>query len=1041
MQNRLVELRSESESTLVPMRTPLHYRDWVSRTRLLFAIAALLLIIPRGWALDPKVHITQYSHTAWRTQDGFFAGSPLRLSQTLDGYLWIGTANGLFRFDGVRFVPWADLSEDKVLASANVSALFAGRDGSLWIGAGFRLYRWKDNHLTQYSSRDENVSSMVEAPDGTIWFARSRLRSSDKDGVLCRVQGTGTQCVGELDSISLPFPNDLVLDADGNFWICSGAHLVRWRAGSKSTWALGSPPQREDQGAIETLLLDRQNTLWAGLNSLSKGSGLGKISDGRWKPLDSPEFKFADNSIRKLLMDHNGSMWVGTEDHGIYRITDGKVDHFDSRDGLSSDAVRDIYQDHEGTLWVATSKGIDSFHDSTVVSFSQREGLHLDRARSILSASDKTIWIGNNGSLDAWRNGAITSLLMKDGLFGRNVTSLLEDPKRGLWVGIGFGLYLYDGRGFKQIIAPEGPNLVMDMALAKDGSVWIALAGVVGGDLFQFEGNHLIKHQSFADNELLLSLATDTHEGLWIAGDKLRYWSRTKKTEVANWDPRYGYIRDIAIDGDDFVWFGATKSLVGSRASHLQAMTVANGLPCERINSLITDNRQALWLDAQCGLIKIEKGELQRWWSQPKSQVKMTIFDGLDGFKGGKETFHPAVARSSDGRLWFVNGSVVQTIDPEHLNRNELPPPIHIERVVAETKSYPVNDPVHFPKSTKNIEINYTGLSFVIPQRVRFRYKLQGYDTQWQEVGSRRSAFYTNLRPAKYTFQVIGCNNDGVWSDSPATIQFDIAPAFHQTIWFRFLLGAFFLGALVGVDSLRVRQATARIKSRLEERLEERGRIARELHDTLIQSVDGLMIYLQAAIDEPDSQRGRAKLEKALDRADEVLAEGRERVHVLRLEAVEIEDLAQSLTEYAEKRTQEPCIGFSLVQEGCGRPLDPLVRDEAFRIGREALSNAFEHSAATKVEIIMKYDRRQFGLTIIDNGTGIPEQFLERGRPGHWGLTGMRERARYVHGDLTISSNSTQGTTIELLIPARFAYPRRYRLFSSFGRTTDSERG
>jgi signal transduction histidine kinase len=457
-------------------------------------------------------------------------------------------------------------------------------------------------------------------------------------------------------------------------------------------------------------------------------------------------------------------------------------------------------------------------------------------------------------------------------------------------------------------------------------------------------------------------------------------------------------------------------------------MTTANGLPCDRINTLIVDKQRSLWLYAQCGLIKIERNELERWWRHPDVQVKSSMLDALDGFRGGSSSFRPAATESADGRLWFVNGSLVQMITPDHPYVNRLPPPVHIEQVTVDAKNYPPGNLIQFPKLSRNIEIKYTALSFVVPQRVRFRYKLDGYETGWQEAETRRSAFYSNLRPGTYKFLVTACNNDGVWNQAGAALNFVIPPAFYQTEWFQVLVGLIGVGLIGIIHSLRIRQATAQVQARLEERLEERGRIARELHDTLIQSVDGLMIYLQAAIDEPDKFRGHAMLEKALDRADEVLSEGRERVHSLRAEATSVQDLSQALTDYGEERAQDHAIEFSVTLVGKPRPLDPIVRDEVFLIGREALANAFQHSDAFRIEVELTYDRKGIRLQIKDDGGGIDPQIIETGRPGHWGLSGMRERASEV-GEFNIWSGPNTGTQIDLTIPARVAYPRRFIAF------------
>jgi signal transduction histidine kinase/ligand-binding sensor domain-containing protein len=1010
------------------MRLRQNFRGWKHKLRSPLVMAIMCILAAKLWAVDPRQKISQYGHTAWRIQDGFFSGAPRKITQTEDGYLWIGTANGLFRFDGASFSPWSELSTTRVLASAPVTALHGARDGSLWIGAGFSLYRWKQQQLTQLSRQDATIDEIVQAPNGSIAYTRNLLRYNDNDGELCWVVGSETPCVGPHEGMSQQEPVALMLDPSGNFWIGGdGPNLLRWRSDSTSSYHFKNLPQGIVESGIEAILLDRQNNLWLGGESSRKGFILGTFKHGLYYPFHSPETDRISDSVSKLFLDRDGSIWVGTDQHGLYRISEKRIDHFDSADGLSSDEVADIYQDHEGTIWVATSRGVDSFRDLPVVSWTNREGLIYEYVRSVLSTADGALWIANDPALQSMRNGAIKTYGQKDGLPGADIGAMLDDPKRGLWLGIGLGLYLYNGKSSRQIIASGFPNLVIGMTLGSDGSAWILNGGVAGGELFNFKDDHLTKRATFPSNELILTTAADNKGGVWVAGDKLRYFQGPQASEISGWNTSFGYARNIVLDSDnDFVWFGATKSLVGRHAGRLQAMTTANGLPCERINTLIIDAHQSLWLYMQCALVRIDHDELLRWWSHPSTQVSMTIFDGLDGFRGGKEAMDPSAARAHDGKLWFANGTFLQMIDPDHRSRNELPPPVHVEKIIADGKAYSPLDPIQFPRSTRSVEISYSGLSFVLPQRVHFRYKLEGYDTEWQQAGTRRSAFYTNLRHGRYKFDVIASNNDGVWSDTPATVPFEIAPALYQTIWFRILIGLTALAALFGLDSLRMRHATERMKARLEDRLDERGRIARELHDTLIQSVDGLMIYLQAAIEEPDPIRARSMLEKALDRADEVMGEGRERVQTLRAEAVKVEDLALALTDYAENRAREKAIRFSLTMQGLKRRLDPLARDEAFRIGREALANAFQHAGASMIEVVLEYGRSDFRLTVKDNGSGIPENLLKQGRPGHWGLAGIRERAKNIKGSLNIRSDSFLGTEISLQIPGPVAYPSRF---------------
>jgi signal transduction histidine kinase/ligand-binding sensor domain-containing protein len=1016
----------------------------VVEAKMKILLTALLFGASTAWALDPATYLTQYSHRAWRLQDGFFAGAPTAIAQTTDGYLWIGTANGLFRFDGVSFVSWADLAAQKQLGSAEISALLGARDGGLWIGAAYRLFRWKDNTLSQYTTRDGRVNSIIETGKGAILMARDRY--VDEDGGLCQFRDGGVHCYGRRDGVPLPFATSLTEDATGNVWTSAITQLVRWQPASSTVWTLKVVKQAEGLDGIQALAVDRNDSLWVGINRPESGLGLEQFRNGVWKTFRSPNLNGSKIAVSRLFVDRDGALWVGTEDQGIYRIFDGKADHFDSADGLSGNRIAALFQDHEGTIWVATSKGIDSFHDLPVVTLSRREGLHADGAQSVLSSADGTTWIGNEGALDASRHGAVTSILTKDGLPGREVTSLLDDPAGGLWLGIDTGLFRFVRGRFVPVIKPRGANIVFAMTRGADGSVWASTAGPTSRTLVQIHDSHLLVRQSFASQDAASALATDPHGGIWIAGDKLRYLDNSGETTLSAFGPRYGYIRNIAIDGEEFAWFAATNGLVGARSGQLQAMTTANGLPCNSINALIFDNHRSLWLYAQSGLIKIDHSELERWWRQPDVQVKTTVFDAMDGFQGGPSSFRPAATKSSDGRLWFVNGNVVQTINPDHVYLNELPPPVHIEQVIADAKNYSPENSMRLAKLSRNIEVKYTALSFVEPQRVRFRYKLDGYDTDWQEAGTRRSAFYTNLRPGSYKFLVTACNNSGVWNQQGAALTLVVPPAWYQTTWIR-LLALLLLGLLTyAFYLLRMRQYAAAMKERFNERLDERVRIARELHDTLLQSFHGLMFQFQAARNllprRPES--AMEALDEAILTTEKAIAEGRDAIQDLRPELIAQHDLAELLTATGQEMTGTQVQNgrlpsFRVIVEGKPWRLPLTLQEEIYRIGREAIRNAFSHAVANRIEVEIRYDEHELRLRIRDDGEGIDSEVLEAsGRPGHWGLPGIRERAQRIGSRLDFWTEAGAGTEVELRVPAAMAYQAKrndhgFRLFRKGG--------
>jgi signal transduction histidine kinase len=421
----------------------------------------------------------------------------------------------------------------------------------------------------------------------------------------------------------------------------------------------------------------------------------------------------------------------------------------------------------------------------------------------------------------------------------------------------------------------------------------------------------------------------------------------------------------------------------------------------------------------------IPAADLSNWSKHPDGKVSVKIFDRLDGAFPTSSGLQPTAAKSPDGRLWFAGTRGLQAVDPSHLYVNPTPPPVHIEEIVASGKQYSPGEGLLLAPLTRDLEIRYTALSFAVPQRVRFRYTLQGQDPGWQDAGTRRAAFYTNLNPGHYRFHVIACNSDGVWNETGAELNIVIPPAFYQTLWFKILLALAGAAVLWCLYLLRLRQATAQVHVRLGERMKERERIARELHDTLLQGFQGLMLRLQMVMEEiPENLSARSKMEKVLERADGVLFEGRERVSALRTEAKSGDDLAQAIAACGEELAQNHKSQFSMAVVGTPQPLDPVVFEEAYRIGREALLNAFAHSNALRIEGEITYHSARVRLSVRDNGNGIDQEILRNGRTGHWGLSGMRERAEGIGGQLNVWTNPGAGTEVALTLPSKLAYQR-----------------
>jgi signal transduction histidine kinase len=525
-------------------------------------------------------------------------------------------------------------------------------------------------------------------------------------------------------------------------------------------------------------------------------------------------------------------------------------------------------------------------------------------------------------------------------------------------------------------------------------------------------------------------LVADPQSGIWLGlvnGDLARF--RSGKTEIF---PFAGHpdsrVLALTASSDGSILGATAFGVIGWKNGKQQILTVRNGLPCDGIDALISDNQGDLWLHAECGLIEIANDEVQRWWGRPESRLKVRVFDASDGVQTGVGHFNTS-ARTQDGRLWFANGTLLQMIDPAHMAGNTVAPPVHVDLIVADRKSYSPQEVLSLPPLTRDLEIDYTALSFVLPQKVFFRYMLDGRDTRWEEPGTRRQAFYNDLPPGHYRFRVIACNNDGVWNEVGATLEFNILPAFYQTKWFVLFCVAATACLAWMAYRYRVRQVTGRLDMQFRERLSERTRIARELHDTLLQSFQGLVLNFQRARNLlPDrSVEAIQTLDKALDGAEQAIVEGRDAIHDLRSLAPAAQGLAEEITALGEELiaedTNKDPAQFRVVIEGSAQVLHPNVHVEIYRIAREALRNAVIHSQARLIETEIAYSDKLFRLRIRDDGKGLDPNLRDQGeRTGHWGLRGMRERAQRLGGELDIWSEPGAGTEVELRIPSSMVY-------------------
>lgn len=982
-------------------------------------------------ALDNTRLLTQYGHSAWRIQDGVVAGAVTSLAQTRDGYLWVGTRGGLLRFNGVDLVPFKSPSAGEPVRSQRILSLLGATDGSLWIGTGADVEHWDAGQLTHYPVDVGYVLSYVldirQTHDGQIWIARSRVPAGEKP--LCRIEGSTLKCFGPDEGIHIPYIMDVIENPQGDLIIHSDDQVIEWDPKSLRSDLLQRIPAGRD--GIQALAFDQEGSLLIGSSVSAGGYGLSVLKNGRLEGLSRPKFDGSKIAVQSLYVDSHQAIWVGTQGDGLYRISGQQVAHYGSRDGLSSDSVNKILEDREGNIWIATQEGVDRFRDVKLATFSVHEGLAADQVNAVVASQDGSTWISNYHVLDVMRDGTVTAYHGGKELPGEEVTSLFEDRHGRMWVGIDARLTWFDQGEFRPVRGLDSGETGSVSAMTDDpqGNLWVISGSGAHGQLLRVEGGSIRERISFEQLPFAKAgaMASDAKSGIWLPmlGGNIAHWHDGQADVIALHRASHtGNVTGIIAAPEGVVYASSALGVIGVRGSTWQTLDDKNGLPCSAVRTLLWD-KTTLWLYSDCGLLSVNAGELQKWWSDPKAVLKVQQFDSFDGVQPASAGWFPKSSKSPDGRLWFANASVLQMMDPAQVAHNSVAPLVQIENVLADGKSLPLNTDLAVRPSSRKLEFDYTSSSFAIPQKVIFRYQLDGYDKDWQEAGNRRQALYSNLSPGKYTFRVKATNNDGVWSTADATQPFVLLPAFYQTRWFEALCVAAILATLRLLYLARIRQVMHDTRMRVEARLSERERIARNIHDTLLQGIQGLMYTLQAATEKmhPD-ESSRRTIQSALDRADEVLTEGRQQIVGLRSGVHDSNELVQQLMKLADESSRGAVMHFLVSTEGQAREVRAPVCTELLAIVNQGFQNALKHSAATVVQLTLRFATGYLVLELKDDGRGIEQSVIDVGKPHHFGLQGMGERARLLSGSLTVTRDPAGGTLIIVSVPAKVAYKR-----------------
>ncbi|MGM9486019.1 sensor histidine kinase [Ideonella sp. YS5] len=992
-------------------------------------LASALLTPPSpALAVDLPVQISQYAHTSWTAREGALLGLVFAMAQTPDGYLWIAGSFGLFRFDGLRFVQWQPPDGQKL--PTNPYSLLVSRDGTLWMGTYSGLSSWNGREFVRRHEEigEGFVTSLLEARDGTIWAGVLA-----ESGRLCAIRAGKIQCSMPPEKGFGAFVWSLAEDRDGTLWVGAETGVWRWTPGSPRLYPM--PGQR-----VGDLTTTPEGHVLVGV----MGGGLKELAGGRLVPqplrlAGNPDQRIPDLDVKsnKLLRDRDGGLWIGTEGLGLIHVKDGQADTFTRSDGLSGNIACSLFEDREGNVWFGSHKGIDRFRKLPVTTMSSKQGLPHEMTRSVLATTDGSVWVATNDGLARWKDGRAIVYKEREGLPDLHVHAQYQDADGRLWVSTARGLAYFANDRFVTVDA--GPSTeIYSITGDGQGNLWLSgnkgLARLYRGRFVENVGWATLGHQKQAQ-----TIIAD-RGGLWLG-----FWDRSgvsffKDGKIeATYTSAQGlagvHASSLRLDAEGAVWAATGEGgLSRIKDGRVTTLSVANGLPCNSIHWSALDDSGSLWLYTVCGLVRVSRDDLAAWIADPARRVTTKLWGGADGVPIQLESpayFTPPVAKGPDGKLWSVGVGEVQVFAPDHMSSNPVPPPVHIETLVADHKPYAVANGPGLPPLVRDIAIGFAALSLADPRSVRFSYKLEGHDTDWQEAVDRRLVTYTNLPPGHYRFRVKAANNSGVWNEEGAQLDFSIQPAFYQTTWFRVASAVALIGlAWAGFQlwlRLRIRRLQRQFETTLEARVAERTRIARDLHDTLLQRFHGLLLQFQAASNLlPDRPReSKRVLTDAIDQVAEVITEGRDTVQGLRTSTVETNNLADALRALAEELGHEGGGATSARVYVHGQPqaLHPIVRDETCRIAGEALRNAFRHAEAKRIDVEIHYEARQLLVRVRDDGKGIDPEVVRRGeKEGHFGLGGMRERAEVAGGKLVVRSSVGTGTEVEFSAPSSRAY-------------------
>jgi len=1000
-------------------------------------VVALYLAVSAS-ALDPNRTASQYIRSSWGPEKGFASGSVTAIAQTTDGYLWIGTDKGLVRFDGLNFRQFEQANPSSFAIGA-VQTLLADERGNLWILLrSTKLLRYRDGSFELIRGEGENGITVIgrgtgnkillsSLAMGTLTYDGERFESASSEpmsakhspGAITDERSTRLSWSTGLAPHRLAAPTSAVISiaatADGKIWLgTENRGLFYLHEGQVSVAPKGLPAAK-----VNCLLPLENSELWI-------GTAKGVV---RWNRTELTRsgvgLSLLHAEVLSMIRDRDANIWVGTT-HGLLRFNANGVSALARTSSTSDSAVTALFEDREGNIWVGGPRGLERLRDSAFVTYSA-PALKSQSIGPLYVDGHDRIWLAPiAGGLGTLKEGII-QLFQSAGL-SRDIIYSITRHGNDLWMGRQRGglTHLRDVHGSlnsKSYTQAEGlaQNSVYAVYASRDGTVW---SGTLSGGVSALRNGHFTTYTSangLASNTVS-SIAEDADGTMWFGTPN--GLSAVSKNGWRTYTARDGFsspdVNSLLRDSNGVLWIGTAAGLAFLSDNQIHVPRTIPDALHEPIFGMAEDKNGWLWIATASHVLQVKRSSLMTDAVGDADVREYGPEDGLQGTEGVKR--YQSVVTDSQGRIWFSTNRGLSVVNPARATVNPIPALVHIEAISADGTPVDLRGPVRIPPAKQKTTFRYAGLSLSSSERVRYRYRLDGFDRQWSEPVTNLEATYGNLGAGSYRFRVIASNGDGLWNGSEAAIDFEVEPTLWQTWWFRLacVLGAGL--ATLAVYRVRMHQLTQLLNVRFEERLAERTRIAQELHDTFLQGLLSVSMQMHIAMDQlPDKSPARATMDRVLEVMGPVIEEGRNTIRGLRSSIENPNDLTSSLSRIPQE-LGKPGVDFRVVVEGTPLPLRPPVRDEVYHIGREALMNAFRHSEAGTVDLHLEYAPNQLRILVQDDGRGINPQVLHSGRDGHRGLSGMQERAEKIGARVKVLSRAGGGTEVDFRLPSDIAF-------------------